>query len=104
MTTTATRYRCTRPNCGRTFTDHARAVAHVERVHIAYAGRVEVRVNRTTGTEVSVVDGAGGLFDADEANRWWTVCEAHSILVSHPSLSLARSHAADPTAWCEDCR
>jgi hypothetical protein len=52
-----------------------------------------------------------GVYAADEAGMecdpelpWATVCEEHSAIVCHPTLRLARDHAALPSGWCEDCR
>lgn len=67
------------------------------------AGCVVQRKNRITGSLV-------GLYQADqagmdpEAGLWSTVCEVHSSCVNHRSLALAKSHLADPTGWCEECR
>jgi hypothetical protein len=66
------------------------------------AGCVEQRKSRQTGLMV-------GLYHADQAGmdpdagKWVTVCEAHSQLVNHPTLALARFHLADPVGWCEVC-
>jgi hypothetical protein len=36
--------------------------------------------------------------------RWYNVCDDHGSIVGHRTLELARSFAAVPTEWCEDCR
>lgn len=39
-------------------------------------------------------------FDGD-GDRYATTCTAHSTLVTHRTLALARRHATDPEGWCE---
>ena len=64
------------------------------------AGLIQARIARSTGTLVEV-------YDANEAGQedegYSTVCGDHGRLVIHPSLSLARAHAADPGGWCGAC-
>jgi hypothetical protein len=67
-----------------------------------YAGLREWRKNRVTGTFVGVYDGRAADMDTD-AGRWQTVCEPHGTIISHPTLALARYHAASPDEWCEKC-
>lgn len=67
-------------------------------------GCVESRKNRMTGTTISIYhNGQSGLEDDETAGKWSTVCEDHGYVVCHPTLSLARSHAACPE-WCEECQ
>jgi hypothetical protein len=35
---------------------------------------------------------------------WYNGCETHGAIVGHRTLALARSFAACPEEWCEDCR
>lgn len=62
--------------------------------------------NRETGTVVEVVDLADPAteFEAEDECRWATLCRDHGSICTHPTLALARSHAADPAGWCEPCR
>jgi hypothetical protein len=43
-------------------------------------------------------------YDGTETTRWYNVCEEHSSAVGHQSLELAKTFAAHPTEWCEECR
>jgi hypothetical protein len=59
---------------------------------------------RSTGTLISVLDLDSPDSDTlNEGQRWETVCEDHGFVCSHPTLDLARSHAACPEGWCEAC-
>lgn len=71
--------------------------------HNGLAGCVQQRRARSTGTLVGVYHGVQSGMETDAVEPWLTVCEAHSSLVAHPTLALAKSWAADPTMWCEDC-
>ncbi len=72
--------------------------------HNGLAGCVEQRRNRITGFMVGVYHCVQAGMEDDPTIPWATVCEEHNMLVCHPTLALARSHAADPQGWCEDCR
>lgn len=37
-------------------------------------------------------------------NRYATLCDQHSEIVTHPTLELAKRHATDPMGWCEGHR
>jgi predicted TPR repeat methyltransferase len=39
-----------------------------------------------------------------DGGAWQTVCDEHSSVVCHDTLRAARSWAAAPDEWCEDCR
>lgn len=67
------------------------------------AGCVEQRRVRQTGTLVGVYHAEQAGLDPT-AGAWATSCEAHGSILAHASLNLARSHAADPCGWCEQCR
>jgi hypothetical protein len=41
--------------------------------------------------------------DNDPATPWFTTCEVHHNCVGHPSLRLAKSHAVNPSGWCQGC-
>lgn len=60
--------------------------------------------NRETRTLVTITHGDDYGLDTTEDGPWYTVCEDHGLLASHPTLALAREHAAAPSGWCEDCR
>jgi len=62
------------------------------------------RVNRETGTLIIVGHGADIALDWETDGPWYTICEDHALLCSHPTLALARDHAAQPSGWCEGCR
>jgi hypothetical protein len=67
-----------------------------------YAGFRQARVARETGTLILVLDGGAANLDT-VAGRWQTICDDHGYVISHETLALARSHAANPLGWCEDC-
>jgi len=67
------------------------------------AGAVECRRNRMSGTIITLYDGIAAGIESDPELRWCTVCEDHSTLTCHSSLSLARRHMAVPE-WCEECQ
>jgi hypothetical protein len=53
----------------------------------------------------SDVDRAASERDGDaDAGRWVTVCRTHGGVCNHSTLALARSFAAAPEEWCEECR
>jgi hypothetical protein len=57
---------------------------------------------RRTGTLVTVCHGEDEGLDVTDDGPWYTICE-HGTIISHTSLALARSHAPEPDAWCEEC-
>jgi hypothetical protein len=68
------------------------------------AGCVMQRRNRNTGFLVGVYNNEQAGMDDDGGRApWSTVCEEHGHVISHATLALARSHAADPEGWCEQC-
>ena len=68
------------------------------------AGLVFTRRSHETALLVSVYrNHEAGLDDSGGAYPYSTVCEAHGQIVAHQTLRLARSHAANPTGWCEVC-
>lgn len=71
-------------------------------VAFTYAGVVQQRRNRQTGTIVSVVDGDAADMDTD-AGRWQTVCEDHGATAAWGSQAQARTFAPSPADWCEEC-
>lgn len=66
------------------------------------AGCRQAHYARENGALVVVLGPEAGL-DDDPELPWWTVCLDHDRLVGHPTLALARSHAADPEGWCGVC-
>lgn len=48
-------------------------------------------------------DEEGRVISSKIVNRWMTVCNDHGFLCTHPTLALARGHAAAPEGWCEEC-
>lgn len=71
--------------------------------HNGLAGCVQQRRAKSTGTLVGVYHGEQSGMETDPAEPWLTVCEAHSSLVAHPTLALAKRHAPFPESWCEEC-
>jgi len=79
------------------------------------AGLVETRKNRITGTMISVYHNEqAGMdcccsfvgttkHDPEFHSEFSTLCEDHSQIVAHRTLTLARRHAAMPE-WCEACQ
>jgi hypothetical protein len=65
---------------------------------------VQDRRNRETGTTILLYDNRDGSFDESDENGWFTVCEEHGSMCSHPTLQLAREWASEPTGWCEECQ
>ncbi len=70
-----------------------------------YAGLLQYRQARTTGNAVGVYDGAEAGMDTEGGTMpYTTVCEPHGGLATHPTLTLARQHAAHPEEWCPTCQ
>lgn len=70
-----------------------------------YAGCVSQQRSQQTGKLVGIYNGEQAGIDTDDGRApWSTVCEEHGSVICHSTLALARSHAADPKGWCEDCR
>jgi hypothetical protein len=69
----------------------------------AARGLVDRRLNRQTGTLVSIylADEAG--IDTDGV-KYAVVCEEHGAILAVSNLKLARYDMASPMDWCEDCR
>lgn len=66
------------------------------------AGCVSQTRARTNGRLIGIYNNKQA--DLDECGGpWATICEEHGHIVSHDTLALARSHAADPAGWCEQC-
>lgn len=65
---------------------------------------VSSRRSRSTGTTVAVIDNRDGSFDAGDDLGWFTLCEDHGGVCSHPTRKLAESWAPVPDEWCPDCR
>lgn len=71
--------------------------------HAGRAGCVQLRRAQQTSTMVGIYHAEQAGMDPD-GGAWVTICEEHSTLCNHDSLSLARSASSDPLGWCEDCR
>lgn len=71
--------------------------------HNGFAGCVQQRRNRQTGTLIGVYHGVQAGLEDDPECPWCTVCEDHGSIVSHPTLALAKAHASWPE-WCSDCQ
>jgi hypothetical protein len=67
-----------------------------------FAGALESRINRRTGTTVTLYRAHDAELDED-AGPYATVCEQHGAVVHHRSRSVARSWLAAPDEWCEQC-
>lgn len=80
----------------------ARAVAGRLAEARGWAGLRQVHIAKSTGTMVAVLDGREAGLDTD-GGRWSTLCDDHGHCVAHPTLALARAHAACPEGWCEPC-
>jgi hypothetical protein len=72
--------------------------------HNGLAGCVAQRRNRKTRGLVGIYNCEQSGLDSDPSLPWATVCEDHGGIVCHTSLAAARSWAAVPGDWCEDCR
>lgn len=62
--------------------------------------------NRRTGTMIATGHGTDPriLLSVDGDGPWFNICDDHGCIVSHTTLALARSFAAAPDEWCDDCR
>ncbi len=69
-----------------------------------YAGLVQYRRARSTGTHVGIYNNAQAGIGEGDPNPWSTVCEEHGGIVTHPTLELARAHAPRPDDWCPTCQ
>ena len=81
----------------------ARQHKHAQFFIEEWAGLVQMRKARETGTYVGVYRAAEAGLDP-EAGPWNVVCEPHGSILGTESLALARRHASNPTGWCQDCR
>lgn len=63
---------------------------------------IKERKNRLTGTTVLVIDNRDGSFD-DTDLPWFTLCDDHGNICSHPTRKLALWHAPSPE-WCGECQ
>jgi hypothetical protein len=60
--------------------------------------------SRATGTTVAVIDNRDGSFDSSDENGWFTVCQDHGGVCSHPTRKLAADWAPVPDQWCPTCQ
>lgn len=69
------------------------------------AGCVSQHKAKATGTVVGVYHAKqSGMEVGEDDCPWLTVCEDHGVLVSHPTLKLAKHHAPCPDEWCHKCQ
>ena len=68
-----------------------------------WAGYRSAAFARTTGTLVVVLNGHEAGYASGTDPVWYTHCADHGVHVGHPTLALARWHAADPEGWCGVC-
>jgi len=61
------------------------------------------RRSRRTGTVVVLIDNRDGSFDATDL-PWFTLCEDHGGIASHPTRKLAAEWAPVPDEWCPGCQ
>ncbi len=67
-----------------------------------YAGVVESRRRRLSGTVVTIYRSLEAGIESDPDLPYSTVCEDHGVITCHPTLAQARRHA--PVAGgCEVC-
>lgn len=69
-----------------------------------WAGLVQMRKARETGTYVGVYRSNEAGIESDPDLPWVTVCEKHSTCVCHTSRAQALLAAPKPASWCEECR
>lgn len=60
--------------------------------------------SRVTGTVVSVIDNRNGSFDVSDDLGWFTLCEDHGGVCSHPTRKLAVFWSSVPDQWCPTCQ
>lgn len=72
-----------------------------EYIRERYAGVIESRNRRATGTVVTIYRAADAGLDS-AGGDWATVCEDHGAICNHETLAMARAHAPYGE-WCEDC-
>lgn len=69
-----------------------------------WSGYRSAHFARSTGTMVVVVrNDEARLDDSDGELPYSTICADHMEVIAHPTLALARYHAAAPDEWCETC-
>lgn len=85
-----------------TATQHTTRSARRAQVR-TYAGVRQTSFARSTGALVTVYDGIAQGMDTD-GGRWQIVCEDHGAIVSVGRLRDARTWAACPEGFCEDCQ
>lgn len=67
-----------------------------------HAGAVESRVNRRTGTVVTIYNTKEADLDLD-AGRWTLICEDHDQTLGVDSRRCARSWMPAPENFCSEC-
>ncbi len=59
--------------------------------------------NRVTGTLINIYNADEAGLDPDGGD-WVTVCEDHSEVCNHTTLSRAREWSTAPQYWCPRCK
>lgn len=67
-----------------------------------YAGLIQARVARSTGTAVAVWDAEAQGQDTTDG-RWAVVCESHGAILNRKTRAAAVHFAPFPANFCEDC-
>lgn len=73
-------------------------------MRLGHAGELETRRSRETRNLVTLyLSAAQGLGEGID-EKYATVCQKHSTLVTHRSRALARAAMSMPSDWCQPCR
>ena len=78
-----------------------------ERIQTAsrhWAGLIQYRKARSTGTRVGVYSSVEAGLEVDPELKYSVVCEDHGSIVGVSTLVDARSCATEPDSWCDECR
>ncbi len=71
----------------------------------AYAGLVDWRRNKQTGTQIGLYNGdEAGMDTCEGTEPWTTVCEEHHEVCAHDTRQRASEFMAVPAEWCSGCR
>lgn len=72
---------------------------------LGWAGCIQARINRQTGTLVAVIDShaPGGDWMDAEAGRYTLLCDDHSETIAVETKAQVSTFAPVPDEWCEQC-